>query len=169
VTSWLQFLPAAAGKNCSQLVTYVNGILSGATATDMNVMLKAQMLATSLDLYFSTSGFSSFGTGKVKPPSTFLTSGGVNINMDTTAVCPMVENTTTGSATCVGGNPSTNAFASGALPAPAMTVSAILNYAATAAPGGAFTSPTWYGSDRTKQTILKNVFDQINNRMAFSA
>ena len=30
-------------------------------------------------------------------------------------------------------------------------------------------SPVWYGGDRTKQEILKNVFDQFNNEDAFGS
>jgi hypothetical protein len=30
-------------------------------------------------------------------------------------------------------------------------------------------SPAWYGGDRTKQEILKNVFDQFNNQDAFGS
>ena len=54
-----------------------------------------------------------------------------------------------------------------------MTVNAILVFAATLGSSpwttGAFTNPTWYGTDRTKQEILKNIFDQINNNAAFGA
>jgi hypothetical protein len=169
---------AAATGTCSQLVTYVNGIINGASATDMNKMLKAQMLATALDVYFSTStlGYTTVGVGSgknvVKPPSNFLPNGGIGtFVMDLTAICPMVDNTTTGTATCSGNKPSTNGFASGALPWASRSVSNILTFAATNGVSpwatGAFTSPTWYGTDRTKQEILKNVFDQINNQLAF--
>lgn len=167
----------ASGLSCSQLVTYVNGVIVGASATDMNKMLKAQMLATALDVYFSTStlGYTTVtGAGKnaPKPPSNFLPNGGIGtFKMDLTAICPMVDNTTAGSASCSAGKPSTNGFASGAFPWASQYVSTILNFAATAGVSpwttGAFTSPTWYGSDRTKQEILKNVFDQINNQLAF--
>jgi len=32
---------------------------------------------------------------------------------------------------------------------------------------GSATAGGWYGTDRTKQEVLKNVFDQINNQDAF--
>jgi hypothetical protein len=167
---------AAAGLSCSQLVTYVNGVIVGASATDMNKMLKAQMLATALDVYFSSTGYTtltSSGKGAPKPPSNFLPNGGIGtFKMDLTAICPMVDNTTAGSASCSAGKASTNGFASGAFPWGSQFVSVILNFAATAGSSpwttGAFTSPTWYGTDRTKQEILKNVFDQINNQLAFT-
>jgi hypothetical protein len=159
---------SAAGKSCSQLVTYVNGILTAASASDMNKMLKAQMLATALDVWFSGPGWTSTTVGKVKPPSTFLAHNSLGtFNMDTTAVCPMVDNTTTGTATCKNNTPSTDAVASGALPSSPMAMQAILDFAATTpAP---FSAGVWYGGDRTKQEILKNVFDQFNNQLAFGS
>jgi hypothetical protein len=172
----------ATGKSCSQLVTYVNTILGAASATDMNKMLKAQMLATALDVYFSGPGYSTVASGsgknQVKPPSNFLPNGGIGgFVMDLKAICPMVDNTTAGTATCKSNMPSTNAFASGAVPWASSSVSGILGFAATVGTSpwttGAFTgtaaSSNWYGIDRTKQEILKNVFDQINNQLAFQA
>ena len=163
---------AAAGKTCSQLVTYF-GTIFGQSATDMNKMLKLQMLATSLDVYFSSLGYSTTPktvAGKtIKPPSNFLPNGGIGtFTMDLTAICPMVDNTTTGTATCAGLLPSTNGYASGAFPWSSRTVSGILTFAASAPSAGAFTDPTWYYTNRTKQEILKNVFDQINNNLAFA-
>jgi hypothetical protein len=168
----------AAGKTCAQLVTYVNGIIGGASATDMNKMLKAQMLATALDVYFSSIGYSTVGitSGKtsIKPPSNFLPNGGIGtFVMDLQSICPMVDDLSTGVATCKNGTPSTDAFAANAVPWAAKSISDILTFAATLSPGGAFTgtaaSSSWYGTDRTKQEILKNIFDQINNQQAFAA
>jgi hypothetical protein len=177
----------AAGKTGAQMVTYVNNILSKASATNMNTMLKAQMLSTALDVYFSTpvaagGGYSTTasGTGKnqVKPPSSFLPNGGIGgFAMDLKAVCPMVDNLNTGTATCKNNTPSTDAFGAGAVPWASRSVSGILAFAATTGSSpwatGAFTgnatNSSWYGTDRTKQEILKNVFDQINNQLAFSA
>src|ERR1044071_5228996 len=91
-----------AAGTCTQLVTYVNGILNGASATDMNKMLKAQMLSTALDVYFSDPalGYSATASGKIKPPSNFLTQGSIGaFVMDLTAICPMVDNLSTGTAT----------------------------------------------------------------------
>jgi hypothetical protein len=168
----------AAGKTCAQLVTYVNGILNKASATNMNTMLKAQMLATSLDVYFSGPGYSTTGVGKVKPPSSFLPSVGIGgFVMDLKAVCPMVDNLNLGTATCKNNTPSQDAYAAGAVPWASRSVSDILAFAATTGTSpwatGAFTgtaaASTWYGTDRTKQEILKNVFDQVNNQLAFAA
>lgn len=164
----------AAGKTCSQLVSYVNNIIKGANATNMNTMLKAQMLATALDVYFSDPnlGYTTTSVSKTKPPSTFLTHGPLGaFTMDMTAICPMVDNTTAGSATCKNSTPTTNALASGAVLQASMTVQAILSFAATAPwPfNGSVTNSVWYGGNRTLEEVLKNIFDQINNNNAFAA
>jgi hypothetical protein len=164
----------ATGKSCSQLKTYVSSILGGANATNMNIMLKAQMLATALDVYFSdpAKGWTSTTLSKVKPPSTFIASGKVlgGFNMDMTAICPMVDNTTTGSALCKSATPSTNGVASGAFPTSPMTVQALLDYESTTPSpfNGSVSAPVWYAANRTKQEIAKNAFDQINNQLAFT-
>jgi hypothetical protein len=162
----------ALGKNCSQLATYVFNVLSGASATDMNKMLKAQMLGTALDVWFSGPGWTSTKIGGTKPPSNFLSNNSLGtFNMDTKAVCPMVDNTTLGTATCLNNTPSTNAVASGAVPTSPMSMQAILDFAATTPSpfNGNTVSSVWYGGDRTKEEILKNIFDQFNNQMAFGS
>jgi hypothetical protein len=52
-----------------------------------------------------------------------------------------------------------------------MAMQAILDYASTTPSpfNGSTSSAAWYGSDRTKQEILKNVFDQFNNQDAFGS
>lgn len=165
----------AAGKTCSQLVTFVNGILSGANSTDMNVMLKAQMLGTALDVYFSdpNMGYTTTTISGKKPPSNFLTNGPLGgVHIDLTLICPMVDNTTAGTASCKNNTPSTNGFASGAFPWACQTVQGILDYEATVPPYNGYpslggTKSIWYAGDRTKEEIAKNAFDQINNRDAF--
>jgi hypothetical protein len=190
LASWLAGLGAGAGPfsnatgTCSAMVTYVNGILNGASATNMNTMLKAQMLATALDVYFSTTtlGYSTVASGsgknQIKPPSSFLSITNLGtFKMDLTAICPMVDNLNTGTATCLNNTPSTSAVAAGAVPSSPMAMQAILNFAATVGSSpwttGAFTgtaaSSQWYGTDRTKQEILKNIFDQFNNQLAFGS
>jgi hypothetical protein len=180
LANYLKGLGAGAGPftdatGCD-LRTYVTNILKGATATNMNVMLKAQMLATALDVYFSDPalGYTTTSANKTKPPSTFLTHGPLgSFNMDLTAICPMIDNTTTGTATCKNNTPSTNGVTSGAFPASPHTVQWILNFAATidVSPwtNGAYSgSNNWYAGNRTLEEILKNTFDQINNNDAFA-
>jgi hypothetical protein len=161
-----------APSSCSSLATYVSSILSGASATDMNKMLKAQMLGTALDVWFSGPGWSSTTVNKVKPPSNFLSHNFLGtFKMDTTAVCPMVDNLSTGTATCKNNTPSTDAVAAGALPSSPMSMQAILDYAATTPSpfNGSTSSSNWYAGNRTKEEILKNVFDQFNNQDAFGS
>ena len=162
----------APTTTCTALATYVQGVLNGASATNMNNMLRAQMMGTALDVWFSGPGWTSTKTGGIKPPSNFLQHNNLGtFNMDLTAVCPMVDNTTTGTATCKNNTPSTDAFASGAVPATPMSMQAILDFAATTPSpfNGSTSAPVWYGGDRTKQEILKNIFDQFNNQLAFGS
>ncbi len=162
----------APTTSCNDLASYVSTILNSATATDMNKMLKAQMLGTALDVWFSGPGWTSTKVGGVKPPSNFLSHNNLGtFKMDTTAVCPMVDNTAAGTATCLNNTPSTDAVASGAVPTSPMSMQAILDFAATApAPfNGSTSSSVWYAGNRTKQEILKNIFDQFNNQLAFGS
>ena len=163
----------AAGKSCKDLVTYVNNVIKGASSTNMNVMLRAQMLATALDVYFSGTGWTTTAVSKTaKPPSSFLLHNNLGtFNLDTTAVCPMVDNTTAGTATCKNNTPSTDAVASGAVPSSPMSIQAILDFASTTpAPfNGSTSNPIWYAGNRTKEEILKNIFDQFNNQDAFGS
>jgi hypothetical protein len=162
-----------APTTCSSLASYVFGILNGASASNMNSMLKAQMLGTALDVWFSGPGWTSAKIGGTKPPSNFLSHNNLGtFKMDVTAVCPMVDNLNTGTATCLNSTPSTDAVAAGAVPGPSpMSMQAILNYAATTPSpfNGSTSSSVWYGGNRTQQEVLKNIFDQFNNQMAFGS
>jgi hypothetical protein len=93
--------------------------------------------------------------------------------MDLRVICPMVDNTTTGSASCKNGAPSTNAFASGAVPWTTQSIQGILTFAGTAgsspwATGAYVATDNWYAGNRTLEEVLKNIFDQINNNLAFA-
>jgi hypothetical protein len=130
------------------------------------------MLGTALDVWFSGPGWTSTKTGGVKPPSNFLSHNSLgSFNMDTTAVCPMVDNLSTGTATCKNNTPSTDAVAGGAVPSSPMAMQAILDYAATTPSpfNGSTSSGNWYAGSRTKQEILKNIYDQFNNQLAFGS
>jgi hypothetical protein len=161
-----------APTGCTSLKTYVFNILSGASATNMNSMLKAQMLATALDVWFSGPGWTSTTVSGIKPPSKFLSNNNLgNFKMDTTAICPMVDNLSTGTATCKNNTPSTDAVAAGAVPSSPMKMQDILGFAATTPSpfNGSTSSSIWYGGNRTKEEILKNTFDQFNNQLAFGS
>jgi hypothetical protein len=128
-------------------------------------------------VYFSdpTKGYTSTTISGKKPPSNFLTNGSLGgTNIDLRLICPMIDNTTTGTASCKNNTPSTNGYASGAFLSACLTVQGILDYESTVAspyngyPSVALTTKSiWYAGDRTKEEIAKNTFDQINNRDAF--
>ncbi len=163
---------ANAPTGCSDLKAYVYNVLNGASATNMNKMLKAQMLGTALDVWFSGPGWTSTKVSGVKPPSGFLSHNNLGMfNMDTTAICPMVDNLSTGSATCTNNTPSTDAVAAGAVLSSPMTMQAILDYAATTPSpfNGSPSTSIWYSGNRTLEEILKNIYDQFNNQLAFGS
>jgi hypothetical protein len=170
------FLPLSSVDSLAD----VNTVFKNASATNMNNMLKAQMLATALGVYFSDPALGYTTTNKIvngktiKAPSNFLTHGLLGgFSMDLTAICPMVDNTTTGTAICKNNTPSTDGVASGAFPSSPHTVLWILGFASTldSSPwaNGAYSGNNiWYGGNRTLEEILKNTFDQINNNVAFA-
>jgi hypothetical protein len=59
----------------------------------------------------------------------------------------------------------------GAVPIFLISIQAILDFAATTPSpfNGSPLSSVWYVGDRTKQEILKNIFDQFNNQLAFGS
>src|SRR5207249_7719455 len=79
----------------SGVQTYVTNIIKAANASgaSMNAMLKAQMLATALDVYFSDPAL---GLNKIGAPNPI---GGDKI--DLTQVCKMID-ASSGSGTCSG-------------------------------------------------------------------
>jgi hypothetical protein len=169
---------AYSASTCSSLYTsYILPIFNGANASTMTTMLKAQMLATALDVYFSTPslGWVQQPSGtKTKYPSNFLPGTGLGAwKMDLTAICPMIDNLSTGTATCKNNTPSTDAVAAKAFPSSPMTMLSILQYAA----GAYGEAGGWYSVEaaaaglalKTEQEVAKNVFDQFNNQLAFGS
>ena len=124
------------------LTGYATTVIKAASASGsaMNAMLKAQMLATALDVYFSSPAL---GGNKINAPAPI---GGVRI--DLTRVPPI-------------GNTS-SAFGG----ATSMTVSQILAYAAGKSNAG---GSLWYGNVKSTQELAKDVFDAINNEWAIPA
>jgi hypothetical protein len=135
-------------------------------------MLRAQMLATALDVYFSDAGL---GGNKIGAPAPL---GGKAI--DLAAICKMSDNSN-GSGTCSGAyqdasaafQPGTYVDAAGTCPAPVaqpngskpMTVLCLL---ANAASNSAPTGTPWYGTSKALQVLAKDTFDAINNVAAFA-
>jgi hypothetical protein len=158
--TWLrQFAPfqdLSATATCAQVATYVYNVIKAANAggAAMNPMLKAQMLATALDVYFSDPALGGNKIGAASPL------GGVAI--DLTLICKMIDSSG-GTATCSGTFQNTSSAFGGAV-CPNTTVLALLTYAAGQSNSG---GSTWYGQVKGTQELAKNTFDAINNQVAF--
>jgi len=116
-------------------------------------MLKGQMLATALDVYFSDPAL---GGNKINAPAPV----GAQL-IDLTKICRMIDSSS-GSATCGGTYQNVSSAFGGAT---SMSVSQILSYAASQSNAG---GTAWYGQVKTTQELAKNTFDAINNQVAFA-
>jgi hypothetical protein len=158
LTTWLRgyapFQDLSATATCTQDATYVYNVIKAANAggATMNAMLKAQMLATALDVYFSDPAL---GGNKINAPAPI---GGVTI--DLTNICHMIDSN--GNGTCTGTFENVSSAFGGAT---SMTVSQMLAYAASQSNAG---GTVWYGQVKTTQGLAKDAFDAINNQVAFS-
>jgi hypothetical protein len=159
--TWLRqyapFQDLSATATCNQVATYVYNVIKAATCSGTtqpcNAMLKAQMLATALDVYFSDS---SLGGNKIGAPGAI---GPVKI--DLTKICSMIDGSG-GTATCSGTFLNCSSAFGGAT---CLSVADILTYAASQSNAG---GSLWYGNIKATQVLAKNVFDAINNRVAFN-
>lgn len=134
---------------------YTLDVIKAAKCTDStntcNSMLKAQMLATTLDAYFTGPGWSGTTVKKFFPTQTNL--GGVKI--DLTTVCKDLSGCTTYEDV-------SSAFGGAA----SLTVSQMLAYAASQSNVG---GSLWYGQVKSTQVLAKDAFDAINNQKAYEA
>ncbi len=160
LTTWLrQYAPfqdlsatapcgSVGSTSSSNVVGYVYNIIKAANASgaSMNAILKAQMLATALDVYFSDPGL---GGNKINAPAPI---GGVSI--DLTKICTNIP-------TCSTFTNVSSAFGG----ATSKTVSQMLIYAASQSNVG---GSNWYGQVKATQELAKDAFDAINNQVAFS-
>ena len=112
--------------------------VANAGGTTMNPMLKAQMLATALNVYFSNPALGGNKIGALAPI------GGVTIDL-----------------TNIGGSENVSGAFGGAT---SMTVMQMLTYAAGQSNLG---GSTWYGNNKTTQGLAKDAFDGINNQIVF--
>ena len=149
--TWLRqyapFQDMNVAATCVQVASYAMNIIKAADASGaaMNAMLKAQMLATSLDVYFSDAAL---GGNKIAAP---VALGGVKV--DLTAICSTIS-------LCSSTYANVSAAFGGAT---ALTVSQILSYAAAQSNAG---GSAWYGQVKAVQEMAKNTFDAINNAVA---
>src|SRR5207237_1805738 len=123
--TWLRyyapFQDLSATASCSTVAIYGYNIIKAATASgpSMNAMLKAQMLATALDVYFSDPAL---GGNKIGAP---VPIGGVSI--DLTKICQMIDGSG-GTATCSAKFEDASSAFGGAT---GLTISQMLSYTAS--------------------------------------
>ena len=148
--TYAPFRDVSATATCAQVASYATAIIKAASASSaaMNAMLKAQMLATTLDVYFSTA---SLGGNKILAPAAL---GGIRV--DLAMVCSSI-----GSCSSTYRDVSAAFGGSGAL-----TVGQIISFAATQSNDG---GSSWYGQSKATQELAKNTFDAINNAVALVA
>ena len=147
----------SASASCSTIATYVTNIINAATKnkmndpSNMNAMLRAQMLATALSVYFSDPNLGN----KIGAP---VPIGGILIDL-LEHICKMWD-TSGGTSTCTGVEDGRPAFDNKA----SKTVMEMLVWAASQATAN--TGSTWYGQNKTLQGLAKDAFDSINNNVA---
>jgi hypothetical protein len=144
------------GTTCAAIAKYVYDAIKAATCSGpasapCNKMLKAQMLATALNVFFSDPAHGN----PIKAPGSL---GGVVIDLKN--ICTMLDGSG-GTASCSGSYKDASGAFGGAA---SLSVSDILTYAASQATAG---GTPWYGTNKTLQVCAKDVFDAINNRVAF--
>jgi hypothetical protein len=150
--TWLrQYVPfqdLSASATCSAVASYVYNLIKGSGSTcggsTCNAMLKPQMLATALDVYFSNPAL---GGNKLGAPQPI---GGLTV--DLTHVCTDIP-------TCSTFVNASSAFGS----ASSLTVLQLLAYASSQSNVG---GSVWYGQVKATQVLAKDVFDAINNQVA---
>ena len=137
------------GTSCNQIATYVTNVIKQANASgaSMNAILKAQMLATALDVYFSSP---SLGGNRIGAPSPIG-----SLVIDLTMICKNIGS-------CAGSYYNVSQAFGGAA---SMTVSQMLTYAANQSNVG---GSMWYGNVKSIQEKAKDAFDAINNQVAFT-
>ncbi|HWG08362.1 MAG TPA: hypothetical protein VN672_05080 [Solirubrobacteraceae bacterium] len=167
--TWLrQFHPFSdlpAASTCSQVATYVYNVIKAAsctsTAKTCNAMLKAQMLATALDVYFSDPALGGNKIGAFNGLGSKQAPIG-SVTVDLTQICAMIDGS--GGASCSGSYENVSSAFGGAT---SMTVLGMLSYQNTSdllGDGGA----SWYGQLKATQVLAKDAFDAINNGAAFA-
>ncbi len=155
LTQYNPFKDLSSTADCSTTATYVSNIITAANASgsSMNARLKAQMLATALDVYFSDP---SLGGNMISAPAPL---GGVKIDLH--KICQMIDGPG-GIATCSGTLQNVSSAFGGSQ---SLTVAQMLTYAASQSNSD---GSTWYGNVKATQQQAKDAFDSINNQVAFA-
>ena len=165
-----------AATTCAGEASYVATVINGATCSTSgtcNTMLRAQMLATALDVYFSTPGLGGNQIGAK------VALGGVAI--DLSHLCSMADSSSGATCSgkyedarpefgiCTGTNTPVAGCTAGTL---GTTVSQMLGYAnfLSALNGSPVATPntgaSWYKQNKSFQVFAKDGFDNINNQIA---
>jgi hypothetical protein len=147
--TYAPFQDLALGASCKAVSTYVANVIAAANAkgASMNAMLKAQMLATALDVWFT-------GPGSTATSLKFLPNSNLGgITIDLTSICK-------NPGACSVLEDVSSAFGG----ATSLTVSQMLNHAASQSSSG---GSSWYGQVKATQELAKDAFDAINNEVAF--
>jgi hypothetical protein len=150
--TWLRqynpFKDLSATATCAQVATYVTNVIKAANAsgTSMNAMLKAQMLATALDVYFSDPAL---GGNKINAPAPI---GGVKI--DVTLICTDL--------TCTAFEDASSVF-----PSNSGGKESVLGLLTDASNASNANGIIWYGNVKSTQELAKDTFDALNNQKVF--
>jgi hypothetical protein len=176
------------GAAASGVVGYVYNVIKAAKCTNTtstcNSMLKAQMLATALNVYFSSSSLTlgstvypgtplslTLGGNRIGAPAAIAGAGGIGaVTIDLTQVCTMLDGSG-GTATCTGVYKDASGVFGGHSSLKIIEMLYYMNSDDTAHGNGNPVSnlggTTWYNQIKSKQVCAKDAFDAINNRVAF--
>jgi len=148
--NWLRQYHPFSDAPSTGLATYVYNIIKAAncSGTTCNPMLRAQMLATALDVYFSDPAL---GGNKIGAPAPIGSQ-----TIDLTRICTDIS-------TCTTFVNVSSAFGN----ATSLTVLQMLSYQNTADPA-ADAGAVWYNQVKATQVLAKDAFDAINNQVAFA-
>jgi hypothetical protein len=157
---------------CSGQASYVSGVITKASCTSStntcNTMLRAQMLATALDVYFSTPSLGGNRIGAYNGLGTKTPALG-GIAVDLSHICNMIDGT---SGSSCSGTYEDARYEFGILaPCLGTTVSQMLLYSdyASAVNGNPVATPTtgatWYNQTKGRQVFAKDGFDNFNNQI----
>jgi hypothetical protein len=150
--TWLRqynpFQDLSANAKCVEVATYVTNVIKAANAkgSSMNAMLKAQMLATALDVYFSDPAL---GGNRINAPAPI---GGVNI--DVTLICTDL--------TCTAFEDASSVF-----PSNSGGKESVLGLLSDASNASNANGVIWYGNVKSTQELAKDTFDALNNEKVF--
>jgi probable HAF family extracellular repeat protein len=156
---------------CASEAAYVSGIINAASCSGStcNAMLRAQMLATALDVYFSTPGLGGNQVGAYNGLGASTPAlGGTAI--DLSSVCSMADGS--GGGSCSGTFEDARSEFGITTSYRGTTVLQLLSYAnySSKTNGSPVASPNtgqcWYADNKARQVIAKDVFDNINNDIA---